>query len=113
MSVILRPYRHFVYNRYHRCFTLLCQERNLIHNNVRPCLTMQQSKQQTPANFNKFSQTFLRRSYSGCCPGTISQGTYEYVCTETLESLSEYFEEVVEAAPEFKEADVTYGVCNW
>lgn len=41
---------------------------------------------------------------------SFNQATYEYVCSETLEGLNEYFEELAESAPEFKEADVTYGV---
>lgn len=41
---------------------------------------------------------------------SFNQATYEHVCSETLEGLNEYFEELVESAPEFKEADVTYGV---
>lgn len=50
-------------------------------------------------------------SASGCCPEDgISQPTYEYVCAETLESLNEYFEDLLETALEFKESDVTYGV---
>ncbi|KAJ4429654.1 hypothetical protein ANN_21855 [Periplaneta americana] len=33
--------------------------------------------------------------------------TYEQVCNETLDSLSEYFEELVESAPHLKAADVS------
>lgn len=36
---------------------------------------------------------------------------YEKVCDETLDSLTEYFEELVEAAAHLPDADVSYGVC--
>jgi hypothetical protein len=35
------------------------------------------------------------------------------VCNETLESLSEYFEEIVEEAAHLKAADVSYSVSNF
>jgi len=37
---------------------------------------------------------------------------YEQVCNETLDSLSEYFEEIIEEAPQLKSADVSYSVSN-
>lgn len=36
---------------------------------------------------------------------------YEKICNETLDSLTEYFEELVEAAAHLSDADVSYGVC--
>jgi hypothetical protein len=38
--------------------------------------------------------------------------TYEQVCNETLDSLSEYFEEIIEEAAQLKSADVSYSVSN-
>ena len=38
--------------------------------------------------------------------------TYEQVCNETLDSLSEYFEEIVEEAAHLKSADVSYSVSS-
>lgn len=38
--------------------------------------------------------------------------TFEKVCDETLESLCEYFEELVESASHLQSADVQYGVCS-
>lgn len=35
---------------------------------------------------------------------------YEKVCDETLDSLTEYFEELIEAAAHLPDADVSYGV---
>jgi len=37
---------------------------------------------------------------------------YEKICNETLESLTEYFEELIEAAAHLPDADVSYGVCT-
>lgn len=36
---------------------------------------------------------------------------FEQVCEETLESLCDYFEELVETSSHLKGADVLYGVC--
>jgi hypothetical protein len=38
--------------------------------------------------------------------------TFEKVCEETLESLTEYFEEIVEEAYNLKSGDVSYSVCR-
>ncbi|GFG40499.1 hypothetical protein Cfor_06511 [Coptotermes formosanus] len=46
--------------------------------------------------------------YSGTIGGPLTHVTYEQVCNETLESLSEYFEEIVEEAAHLKAADVSY-----
>lgn len=35
---------------------------------------------------------------------------FEEICSETLESLSDYFEELIEGAPNLKGADVIYSV---
>lgn len=40
----------------------------------------------------------------------IDIGAFEKVCDETLDSLTEYFEELIEAAPHLDTADVSYGV---
>lgn len=37
---------------------------------------------------------------------------YEQVCNETLDSLSDYFEEIIEEAAQLKSADVSYSVSN-
>ncbi|KFB37258.1 AGAP000813-PA-like protein [Anopheles sinensis] len=39
----------------------------------------------------------------------IDSVTYETVCSDTLESLCDYFEEVIEETAALKHADVTYG----
>lgn len=36
--------------------------------------------------------------------------SFESICSDTLEGLCEYFEDLVEAAPHLKNADITYGV---
>lgn len=40
----------------------------------------------------------------------VDVNTFERVCEETLDSLSEYFEELIESAPHLESADVSYGV---
>ena len=41
---------------------------------------------------------------------SLSQNTYEQVCSETLEALFEYFDNLIESTPSLKSADITYGV---
>lgn len=36
--------------------------------------------------------------------------SYETICSDTLEGLCEYFDELVETAPHLKNADITYSV---
>lgn len=40
----------------------------------------------------------------------VDEITYEKVCEDTLESLCEYFEEIIEDSSHLQAADVTYGV---
>lgn len=40
----------------------------------------------------------------------VDSNTYEIVCNETLEALSDYFDEVLESNPALKDADIIYGV---
>lgn len=40
----------------------------------------------------------------------LSPVQYHKICNETLESLTEYFEELVEAASHLSDADVLFGV---
>lgn len=42
----------------------------------------------------------------------VDQATFEKACEETLESLSEYFEELIEDCDHLKSADVAYSVSN-
>lgn len=41
---------------------------------------------------------------------TVESATYEKACEDTLESLCEYFEELVENASHLRDSDVTYSV---
>lgn len=59
----------------------------------------------------------LHREYSNPLPPSnnldevlIDGNTYEIVCSETLDALCEYFDELVESTPDLKDADVAYGV---
>lgn len=36
--------------------------------------------------------------------------TYEEVCQETLDSLCEFFDDIIEESPALKKADVSFGV---
>lgn len=40
----------------------------------------------------------------------VDQAVFEEICNETLESLCEYFEEIVDSSPNLKGADVTFSV---
>lgn len=58
--------------------------------------------------FNPFQSSF--RSY--CTPGpssSISVPEYEVICNETLESLTDYFDVIVEDNTQLVNTDVTYG----
>ncbi|KAJ0178664.1 hypothetical protein K1T71_005439 [Dendrolimus kikuchii] len=68
---------------------------------------------QVPVNpVSKNSNTlFIVRKFSATSQPTdqiIEQAVFEEICNETLESLCECFEELVEQAPNLKGADVTY-----
>lgn len=41
---------------------------------------------------------------------SVDQVVFEEICNETLESLCDYFEEIVEESPNFKGADITFSV---
>lgn len=40
----------------------------------------------------------------------VDQAVFEEICNETLESLCDYFEEIVDSSPNLKGADVTFSV---
>ncbi|XP_030032675.1 frataxin homolog, mitochondrial [Manduca sexta] len=52
----------------------------------------------------------IARSFSSTPQSSehVDPAVFEEICSETLESLCDYFEELVEAAPNLKGADVTY-----
>lgn len=53
----------------------------------------------------------VEKSHYLCDFSELSSVQYEKICDETLDSLTEYFEELVEAAAHLSDADVSYGVC--
>lgn len=60
---------------------------------------------------NGYRDYCIRRYNSTSVNGDfVDYNLYEKVCEETLESLTEYFEEIVEGAAHLKLADVSYGV---
>ncbi|XP_055586506.1 frataxin homolog, mitochondrial [Uranotaenia lowii] len=87
---------------------------------VTSCL-QNRTKQLNTRNVNVFKtspeekSTHRRRWFSSMNPNDflatslIDSATYEVVCSETIESLCDYFEELVEECPHLKAADVTYG----
>ncbi|KPJ03396.1 Frataxin-like, mitochondrial [Papilio xuthus] len=55
------------------------------------------------------NRTFLRNTSNiSQTSGLVDPIVYEEICNETLESLCDYFEEIVERSPNLKGADVTY-----
>lgn len=65
---------------------------------------------------NKDISTYFREYSSNPTSDHQPQATevdplvYDQICSETLESLSDYFEELVESSSIFKGADITYSV---
>ncbi|KAF5286870.1 hypothetical protein FQA39_LY00403 [Lamprigera yunnana] len=57
---------------------------------------------------NQFSNNSKSRCYCTIPQESVDYITYEKVCEETLESLAEYFEVIVENAQHLKSADVEY-----
>lgn len=43
--------------------------------------------------------------------GILDINTFEVVCSDTIESLCDYFEELVESSAHLQKSDITYGVC--
>ncbi|XP_063703487.1 frataxin homolog, mitochondrial isoform X2 [Culicoides brevitarsis] len=67
-------------------------------------------------NPQKFPQKQVVRSISNPLPPSnnldealVDANTYEIVCNETLESLCDYFDEIVESNSSLKDADIIYG----
>lgn len=81
-------------NRVRRGFTKPAEHKSYILTYAR-----QNSKQYELASFCGYSSTIV---------GPLTPLTYEQVCDETLDSLSEYFEEIIEEAAQLKSADVSY-----
>lgn len=66
----------------------------------------------------RFSPSCVLLASKYCTPSVkeddlLDIATFEKVCDETLDSLTEYFEELVEAATHLKAADVYYGVSRF
>lgn len=62
---------------------------------------------------NRCDPDYNKRYFTNTSPAQeelVESSIYEKVCEETLDSLSEYFEEIVEIASHLKSADVSYGV---
>ncbi|XP_067008480.2 frataxin, mitochondrial [Anabrus simplex] len=55
------------------------------------------------------SLTFLSSRHNSTITGPLNSVTFDQVCDETLDSLSEYFEELIESCNHLESADVTYG----
>lgn len=63
---------------------------------------------------SKETRLTLDRQFSSHPPAPqvseVDPAVFEEICNETLESLCDYFEEIVESAPNLKGADITYSV---
>lgn len=68
-----------------------------------------QFKQRFGVPLNYFKRNFSTNLDEG---NLLDHVVFEKVCDETLDSLCEYFEELVENATHLKAADVSYGVRN-
>lgn len=60
------------------------------------------------------SRNIIERRFASSSSSTqvceIDPAVFEEICSETLESLCDYFEEIVESDPNLKGADITYSV---
>ncbi|CAG5041441.1 unnamed protein product [Parnassius apollo] len=80
-------------------------------NNFTPVLLNQCAVANT---LNSDSLLIYRRKFSANASNTsqpleiINPVVFEQICNETLESLSDYFEEIVEKSPNLQGADITY-----
>lgn len=82
-------------------------------------------------DYNAMKQSFLLRQFSAsnnqynnlitilnknlCKSWLLSFRTeiyFEQICNETLESLSEYFEQIIDNCPQLNNPDITYSVCT-
>lgn len=67
----------------------------------------------TKAVLQRKSQSSNRRSYGNEIEtesSSLDSATYERVCSETLDALCDYFEELTESAPDVPGSDVAYSV---
>ncbi|XP_071439937.1 frataxin, mitochondrial [Hetaerina americana] len=82
-------------NWFVRSFTLYCEF-------PRPSILLKKHDYPILSQLHEFSQNSPTR----CRADSL---TYDKACDETLDSLAEYFEELVDRSPHLKDADVTYG----
>ena len=70
-----------------------------------------------PRVSSKISSLSFDRQFSSSPPtpevSDVDQAVFEEICNETLESLCDYFEEIVDASPNLKGADVTFSVSTY
>lgn len=89
----------------------IVQHTNLINNSANKRVSV-------TTNFEEVKNKLLNNSGTYCASkrlsstdsSTADSATYEKACEETLESLCEYFEELVENASHLRDTDVTYSV---
>lgn len=97
------------------CPQLLQQNRNLINISRKISMTTKQLIETAGRN----SISWVNFSVSRYCTPSVKEqelidiSTFEKICDETLDSLTEYFEELVEKAAHLEAADVSYGVRNY
>ncbi|XP_055617102.1 frataxin homolog, mitochondrial [Toxorhynchites rutilus septentrionalis] len=91
----------FAYRRYARQLSILSTKRSFVYKtlvNYDQCVNVPIQRNFSSMNPNDFLATSL-----------IDSATFEAVCSDTLESLCEYFEQLVEETSSLTAADVTYG----
>ncbi|XP_054728062.1 frataxin homolog, mitochondrial [Anastrepha obliqua] len=62
---------------------------------------------QKPPSFRNFATT--NNNKDGIDESNVDSNTYERVCSETLDALCDYFEELIENSKTLSSSDVTYG----
>lgn len=88
---------------------------NLLKNNKSSISTLQNIKINNH-NQKKIQNFVNNKEFSTLPPidpigkGILDVNTFEVVCSDTIESLCDYFEELVESSTHLQNSDITYGV---
>lgn len=90
---------------------------NLLKNNQSSITTMQNIKIYKH-NLQIFQNFVNNKEFNTLPPidpigkGILDINTFEVVCSDTIEALCDYFEELVESSSHLQNSDITYGVMS-
>lgn len=90
-------------SRGRECLSHFWQKTNM----KEPPIVVPIATKQLSERISRISPNFVHLLVSEYCTSSVK---FEKVCDATLDSLAEYFEELIEQAQHLKAADVSYGV---